>query len=249
MITFGIQGIRYYNEVNKEPHLLKEKATENWWTWNICNGLHYKLLKAGHSEKFYDGDKDCWAIHLNDPSLKAGGIDDNHADDVDLFFIYTHGNKYNDKPMLLYNVKKDDWLSYGIHWKLGNKRLKWLMLQSCSVINLKNVMACIDIFDGLHGICGAYDLTYPIEEGGRDLGEYLTDIDMTVADAWFEARSDFWSKDNHPIVVCANDKYAYTKGNLINFLSTINDYLTPSGFIAKEIPRSQIVGLHWVWVE
>ena len=255
MITFGIEGIRYFDEVNKTGNIVKGKAIELGYTFNVCNGLHHKLLKAGHNDKFYHGDKECWAIHLNDASLKAGGIDDKWADDVDLFFIATHGNndKDNNKPLLLYNVEKDAWWGNGIDWKLGNKGLKWLLLRSCSGINLKNVMACIDIFDKLHGICAAYGRMWDgitTDEAGEDLAEYLIDGDTTVADAWFKAQSD-WRYDNHPIVICANGQVSYdVKGNLIKFLSTLNlDYLTPRGFTMPEVPRSKIVGLHWMWVE
>jgi hypothetical protein len=252
MITFGIQGIRYFDDVNKAG-IFTKKALELEWTFNICNGLYYKLLKAGHKAKFYHGDKECWEIHLNDPSIKSGGIDDKFADDVDLFFIATHGNRDDqDKPLLAYNVKKDEWISYGKNWKLGNKLLKWLFIHSCLQINLKNVIACIDMFDKLHGICASYDLLYSPEESGRDLGEYLTDGDYTVGEAWIESQSD-WNPfhDNHSIVVCANDKRSYDdKGNLIKIFSTLNlDWLSPSGFKTREIPRSEIVGLHYMWVE
>jgi hypothetical protein len=93
-------------------------------------------------------------------------------------------------------------------------------------------------------------LSYMLPESGEDLGEYLTDEDYTVAEAWLEAKDDWWY-DNHPIVVCVNDELHYDrKGNLLKGLSTLNcDKLRPNGFRVHDIPRSDIVGLHWQWVE
>ena len=253
MITFGIEGIRHFDNVNKSGYYL-DKNIELGYTFNTCNALSKKLLKAGHKQKFYNGDRECWAIHMDEVSAGIGGIDDKWADDVELFFISSHGgnDEETDNPTITYDIDKSDWEGNGVFWRLGNKSLKWLMLSTCSGIRLKNVMACIDIFQGLHGICAAYGESHDMPELGEDLGEYLTDRDYTVAEAWFEAQ-DTWNpfNFNHPIVICANDINQYDdKGNLINILSTLNlDCLTPQGFLTHDVPRSKIVGLHWVWVE
>ena len=252
MITFGIQGIRHFDNGNKAG-VFKEKHRELEFTFNTCNDLSKKLTKAGHKLKFYHGDTDCWAIDLEEVSAGIGGIDDKWADDVDLFFISSHGanDDVTNNPEIVYDTEKDDWVGNGVYWRLGNKSLKWLMLATCSGIKLSNVIACIDIFHGLHGICAAYGTSYDMPGLGADLAEYLTDPYHTVADAWFAAQHT-WNpfKFNHPIVICANDSYSYdNKGNLINKLSTLNlDSLT-QGFPTHDIPRSKIVGLHWVWVE
>jgi hypothetical protein len=245
-----MEAIRCFGNARKTGF---PKTTDIPDVFTVCNGFSRKLRKAGHVEKFYNGNDECWEIQLGDSSLKSDGIDDQWADDVDIFIICTHGNHSKEnKPLVLFNTQKNDFLGLGKFWKFGNKKLKWLFLKSCLGINLKNVMACIDIFDNLHGICGAYDLSYTYPESGEDLGEYLTDEDYTVADAWLEAQTGGWGQeDSHPIVVCANDEMHYDgKGNLLKNLSTLNrDKLRPNGFRVHDIPRSDIVGLHWQWVE
>jgi hypothetical protein len=244
-----MEAIRCFGRARKEGGF-KHPPTDLPHVFTICNGFSRKLRKAGHVEKFYNGNDECSEIHLGDASLKSDGIDDQWADDVDIFIICTHGNNSENKPIVLFNTKKNDWFGEGKFWKLGNKKLRWLFLKSCIGINLKNVIGCIDIFDNLHGICGAYGLSYMLPESGEDLGEYLTDEDYTVAEAWFEAQDDWW-KDNTPIVVCPNNKFHYDRtGNLLKSLTTINrDKLRPKDFQVPDIPRADIVGLSWQWVE
>jgi hypothetical protein len=228
------------------------------YTFNICNGFFNVLSKRGHNIKFYHGGDDCWESHLRDESLNlaggsAGGSDYKWADDVDLFFICTHGYNQSGTPVLDYNTKKDDFNGYGTKWRLGNGRrhhgLTTLMLCACDTTELKYPNECWDIFQGLNEICCSYGGIYDYfgtEEIGRDVAQNLID-GHTIADAWLDGVSDGWL-DNHPIVIGANDERSYDKnGHLIKILSTLNlDCLQPHGY---SVTLRGKVGLQRIWME
>ena len=102
MATFGIEGIRYFANARANGVSTAEDLT---YIFNICNGLDERLRSRGHTRRFYWANQNCWETDIRDTD--QGGDDTSWVDDVDLFFITTHGNHEPDgQARLLYDVPK-----------------------------------------------------------------------------------------------------------------------------------------------
>ena len=154
MARFGIEGICYFDKLRASG--VVSKADDLTYVFNICNGLDRELRNKGHTRAFYWANDDCWEIDLR--SVTAGGIDDNWADDVDLFFINTHGNNSGGNAILAYNVKRNEWIGNSSQWRLGNKNLEWLLIYGCHTVDLGNPLSFWHIFQRLHEFCGAWGI-------------------------------------------------------------------------------------------
>ncbi|MBK8799387.1 MAG: hypothetical protein IPM07_25195 [Anaerolineales bacterium] len=151
MATFGIEGIRYFDKLRAAGYA----ASDLRYVFNVCNGLLRKLESRGHTKTFYYANDDCWETDIR--SSFQGGGDNDYADNVDLFFIYTHGNHDSKGNIQLgYNVKKDKWLSNSAEWCLGEHQVEWVMAYACSTVDLEQFGTLYNIFQGLHGYCGAW---------------------------------------------------------------------------------------------
>jgi hypothetical protein len=171
MARFGIEGIRYFGALRASGVASADDLT---YVFNICNGLDGQLRDAGHTRVFYWANDDCWEIDLRSSSM--GGIDDDWSDDVDLFFILTHGNHSSGNALLAYNVNRNDWLGNSSQWRLGNDNIEWLLIYGCHTIDLGNPLSFWNIFQRLHEFCGAWgDMWDGIttDEVGEDVGDNL----------------------------------------------------------------------------
>jgi Family of unknown function (DUF6345) len=250
MARFGIEGIRYFGGLRDSGVFSKDDAktiSDLTYVFNICNGLDEALRDGGHTRSFYWANDDCWEIDLR--SSSQGGIDSTYADEVDLFFILTHGNNVNGSSILGYNVKINEWIGNAATWQLGDTyNLEWLLIYGCKTVDLNNVWGLGNVFQRLHQICGAYDNMYDgitTDECGEDVGDNLTDGD-TVAEAWIDGVSD-WYVDNHPIVVSCEVEATYRGGNFDWPQTTLNrDHLWGEGTtVSDALPY----WLSWRWAE
>jgi len=96
---FGIEGIRYFDAFRANSGYSADDLT---YVFNICNGLDEKLRGSGDTRQFYWANNDCWEIDLR--SNNFGVTDDSWSDNVDLFFILTHGTNEGGNAKLAYNV-------------------------------------------------------------------------------------------------------------------------------------------------
>jgi hypothetical protein len=249
MATFGIEGIRYFENFRNSG---AGNADDLTYVFNICNGLDNKLRESGHTRTFYWANDSCWEIDLRDASSGGGGIDDQWADNVDLFFLLTHGNHDGNDAMLAYDIRINEWIGHSSTWKLGNNtQLEWLLIYGCKTVNLNNPLGHWDRFQRLHELCGAYDDMWDspsTDEVGEDIGDNLTDGD-TVADAWIDGVSD-WLLDNHPIVIAAERRDTYNNGNFVWSETTLNnDHFWGHGNTVSDIYPTDKYWLSWMWAE
>ena len=236
MVTFGIELIQNFSKARKNGIKLADLSG----TITICDKFDKVLRKARHIRDFYYFDDTCEEKDLR--ATEFNGIDNSVADNVDLFFISTHGSHDDEYMELYFDNKNLEWIASSRYWKLGDKRLKWLMINACSTIEKKNYVKCWNIFNNLHEICGAYGPMYTSPttvEMGEDVAENLID-GKTVADAWLEGVSD-WAHNNRPIVVAADDG----EGTL-NTLE--RDHLPGHGYSIPDnlMKRANILTAKWV---
>ncbi|MGI0031457.1 MAG: DUF6345 domain-containing protein [Nitrososphaeraceae archaeon] len=236
MVTFGIELIQNFSKSRKNGI----KITDRPGAVVICDKFDKVLRKARHMRDFYYLDDTCEEKDIR--ATEFNGTDNSVVDNVDLFFISTHGGHDDEYMELCFDNKNTDWTASSKYWKLGDRRLKWLMMNACSTIEKKNYYKCWNVFSNLHEICGAYGKMVRAPstvEIGEDIAENLID-GKTVADAWLNGVSD-WAHNNHPIVVAADDD----EGTL-NILE--RDHLPGHGYSIpdNEMKRANILTAKWV---
>jgi hypothetical protein len=248
MARFGVEGIRYFNHARAAG---VSTAGDLTYTFNRCNGFDRELRHSGHVRSFYWGNTDCWETDIRDADL--GGDDDNWVDDVDIFWIETHGNHTTDgQARLLYDTPHHNWRTFSGQWELGeNWNLEWLMAYSCSTVDLDVVPGLWNIFARMHIYCGAWGSMWDgitTDECGEDVGDNLTDGD-TVSESWIDGVSDWWF-DNHPITVCVGNANTWNGGNIQWSQSYLNrDHLWGHGNVEPDLPPSQQACILWRWAE
>ena len=183
MATYGVEAIRHFGNARANGVSTAEDLT---YTFNRSNGFNSNLASAGHGQAFYWADQNCWENDIQDTD--SGGDDRNWVDNVDIFWIETHGNHTSDgQARLLYDIPRDAWRAFSGSWQLGeNWNAEWVLAYSCETAALATVTVLWNIFAGLHLYCGAYELMYDgitTDECGEDVADNLTDGD-TVASAW-----------------------------------------------------------------
>jgi hypothetical protein len=107
MARFGIEGIRYFSNARAAG---VSTAGDLTYTFNRCNGLDDELRAAGHTRSFYWANTDCWETDIRDTDSGGGGDDVHWVDNVDLFWIETHGNHTADgQARMLYGTARNQW--------------------------------------------------------------------------------------------------------------------------------------------
>ena len=248
MATFGIEAIRYFSNARAAG---VSTAGDLTYTFNRSNGFDSTLRSNGHARTFYWSNTDCWETDIRDSD--QGGDDRNWVDNVDLFWIETHGNHEADgRARMLYDTPHDRWRTWSDQWQLGeNWNAEWVMAYSCHTVDLATVTGIWNIFAGMHIYCGAWEDMWDgwtTDECGEDVADNLTDGD-TIASSWIDGVSD-WYFDNHPIAVCAGDAATWNDGNIRWDLSFINrDHLWGHGSVLPDLPPAQQACLLWTWAE
>lgn len=248
MATFGVEGIRHFANLRASGEV--SKADDLTYIFNICNGFDEELRDAGHTRRFYWAERDVWEIDLRDRTV--GGIDDDWADDVDIFFISTHGGYWDDEGHLAYDVNRNSWVGDSSNWRLGdNWNLEWLLIYGCHTVDRNNPLAHWNVFQKLHAFCGAWgDMWDGIttDEVGEDVGDNLTD-GKTVKSSWIDGVSDWWV-DNHPIVIAAERQSTWNGGNFDWSNTTLyRDHFWGHGTTVGDISAGDKYWLSWWWAE
>lgn len=217
---------------------------------DVAEGLRSALESKGHTTRFHWIETDVFEIDMRDQSL--GGVDQDVADGVDLFFICTHGGYNNGEAILLYDRKVDEWIGHSSKWRFGDAcGLEWLLIYGCHTINSENIAEHLHLFNGLHLFCGAYDVMHDcwtIDDAGEDTGNNLTSGD-DVADAWCDGVSDWWV-DNHPMVISVETAATYNGGN-VDWANTMigSDHLWGHGTTHADIKPGDIYWMGSIWSE
>ena len=248
MARFGVEAIRYFNHARAAN---VDTAGDLTYTFNRSNGLDAKLRSAGHTRAFYWANTNVFETDLRDSD--KGGDDRNWADDVDLFWIETHGNHdAAGHAVLLYDTPANEWYANSSNWQLGEDwNNEWVMAYSCDTAALPTITGLWNIFARMHIYCGAWDLMWDgitTDECGEDVGDNLISGD-TVSRAWHDGVSDWWV-DNHPVTVCVGDAATWNDGNIRWERSYINrDHLWGHGVVDPDLAPAQQACLLWYWTE
>jgi len=247
MASFGVEAIRYFSHARAAGY----GADDLSYTFNRANGFDSKLRAHGHQRQFYWANTDCWETDIRDSD--GGGDDRSYVDNVDLFWIETHGNHTADgQALMIYDTPQTGWFTYSGQWQLGeNWNAEWVMAFSCKTVDRGNVGGLWNIFAGMHIFCGAWDSMYDgstTDECGEDVADNLVH-GHTVSHAWHDGVSDWWV-DNHPITVCVGDAATWNNGNIQWDRSHLNaDHLWGHGNVNADLPPSRQACILYRWTE
>lgn len=243
---FGVEGIRNFN--NLRAAMGEEIATDLPYTYNITNGVYDTLRNAGYANRFYWTQDDVWELDLQ--SAHLNGLDASMADDVDLYFLSTHGRNDDGVISLGYNSEDDDWIGHSTDWRLGDRDIEWLAIYSCDTVNIddfgnQGYRRYNDIFYGLHLLLGSYEKMYTGSANahrGRNFAENLLDGD-TVKSAWM----DGVSYNNHPAVLSAERDSTWNGGSVDwpNTTMELDKYHGRGGAVSDIDHNS----LYWIGVQ
>jgi hypothetical protein len=227
--SVGVEGIENFDGK------ICDKLAHCKYCWNIDNGV-WQL--AGGPSSFYLPQDEVWAADMMSGAQPGGGAD-RWADNVDLFFIQTHGSVSD----LSYNVAVPGCDLDPTQVRLG-KQLEWLAMYSCSVIDLNNVVGqWYDVMQGLHMVLGAYGLVWygwTLEECGRDFASALK-RGRSMSSAWFDGFTDWWACNKLAIVSAEEDA---TPPFVLD-----NDGWWGYGSVGHDVPHDNIGYMQWVWIE
>jgi hypothetical protein len=248
MARFGVEGIRNFSNARAAG---VSTAGDLTYTFNRCNGFDQKLRSAGHTRAFYYANTSCWETDIRDTD--KGGQDRSYVDDVDLFWIETHGGCEPDgQARMLYDTAQTNWRTYSGQWELGeNYNAEWVMAYSCETVNLEKITGLWNIFAGLHIYCGSHRSMWDgptTDECGEDVADNLIHGD-TVAHAWHDGVSDWWF-DNYPTTVCVGTSAVWNGGNVRWDLSYLNrDHLHGHGNVDPDLAPAQQGCILYTWTE
>ena len=243
MISYGIEGIAEFDFARRQGFVVEDP-----FFTSVPEDFDKGLKKYKHIGWFLPNDY-CKEKHLRDRTKNGQDM----ADSVNLFFIETHGS--NDKGIisLMFNNKQDNLFAHSSDWRLGQE-CNWLMLHSCSTLDLNYISELLPIFQNLHEICGAYGSVnnfFTTDEMGEKLADNLTEKGKPVADAWIDSLED-WLTNNSPMVVAAENRDSIDPiTGMADWSSTTmsRDHLSGHGTTVADIPNSDIYWLSVKWKE
>jgi hypothetical protein len=254
MVTFGIEVVSEFNEYNKSVDKQSQLSSIQG-TYSYYSGW-LKELKKRHLrlfEKYDDGSgKSYTDIEERDlHDAKTGGRDDYRADGVELFIFHSHGNHTKDSHSIVAFNSSKVGIGTSRDWKLGNTRLRWLLIFACKLMVIHEKKALLPIFQGLRMYCGSYwsMLADRNADYGEDIGEMLSD-GQPISSSWINGYITEWPAHNHPAVVTAEYGHTRPKNEKESWklkLTTLNmDTISSS---KDGISPKDIKWLNWYWTE
>jgi hypothetical protein len=99
---------------------------------NLAAALFAAMAKRGHSSTFLWGNGNAWASDWDHPDF--GGDSLNWTDNVEMMLWSGHGIVPGSDEGILFPSNHPSCASMLASWKLGAKRLRWVILDCCDVV-------------------------------------------------------------------------------------------------------------------
>lgn len=199
----------------------------NTWHDDSCkqNNLSYRddhtigfcdaMKDRGHTKVFCWGNDNAWERDFRHPDY--GGDSLNWIDNVNFCFYSDHGGNWSNTMHIAFSKKKDKCLGSSSEWKLGVKKLKWLVLDCCQcVLNTTAAHLAAVWFGpsrGIHmifGFVGNGHDSWSTRKMGTNFGKDAGN-GKKLANAWLD-RAYSSSPDDNPIAIA----YGASEAEAIN---------------------------------
>lgn len=170
------------------------------WIWERCSGFNNELDNTDQKRFYYNLHGDNWWLH--DASLDPNANDSGTLDNVDLFYISTHGAAWESSSVwAMYDTGQR---AYSFLMRLGDEALGQSIFASYSCETMKVSDGKVrtrlgPMFDGgLRYIAGSHGTIYDsptTDEAGEDFADNLQ-MGFTLRNAWKSANSDFFTNQD-----------------------------------------------------
>lgn len=160
-----------------------------------------------------------------DVGKPPAGTDSKYADNVDIMYFAGHANEYG---FYFGRTDFDNGAAKIGELKLGQKKLKWLVLSACEFLKYdrKIFSRMKPVFSGLHYILGFYTICSDSKHRGEIFASKLNSK-TSIRNAWLQACIETESSDT----VCALMRVKNSESN------TYNDHWIGKGYVAPD-PRN-----------
>ena len=155
-------------------------------------GFYEEMGACGHEQVFCWGNDNAWERDFRHPD--HGGDSLNWLDDVHFCFYSDHGGNFSNVMHIAFSKAVDRCLGNSGDWKLGDKRLKWFVLDCCQCVLNTSKTHVGDVWfppaAGVHMIFGFVGNASDCPAGtGRSFGRKAGRGDR-LGYAWLDEASD-----------------------------------------------------------
>jgi hypothetical protein len=169
------------------------------YTHSQAEGFYNHMGSHGHTKVFDWGNDNAWETDFRHPAF--GGDALNWSDDVHFCFFDSHGGNNNNMLSLSYAIQHANCSAVSTQWRLGSKRLKWIIFAGCESVLNHNAGHVLAVWGGpmrgVHIVCGYLGDS---KDGwwSRNLGEDVADDICggdSIAGSWCDRAYSFWLGD------------------------------------------------------
>lgn len=185
---------------------------------NVHGFVDGMISFGGHSRQFIYGNVNFWPSDLVDCSVSGGG-DCSYGDQPTVLFLHSHGGSTKEafritggKNQTIDGTNTCRAYTYRNGkqwWKLGDKNLRYLLMNSCHSLELAHLSHWDGVAQGLHILTGGDGDLYDLSGRGMLVAFYTEYwFNMTIKSAWFATRDS-----RETVVVMA---YGSSRNDAIN---------------------------------
>ena len=181
---------------------------------DVAWGFYLAMGSRGHDRIFAWGDDNAWADDFRHNDF--GGDSLNWSDSVHFCYYASHGGQFTgegltNKMFIAFASQHQYCLSSSERWRLGSRRLKWFVIDSCDVVLNTDPDHIVSVWaapmQGVHMIFGFIGLqSVGPADRGRGIAFANTISDgWPLANGWLDAAYAWRTPDhpNRPIVIAA----------------------------------------------
>lgn len=167
-------------------------------------GFANKMVQKGHTLVFNWGNDNAYEKDFRHPDY--GGDSLNWVENVHFVFYSGHGGNWDDIFHNTFAVTKDFCFGQSDKWKLGSKKLKWIVFDSCQGVLHADTEHIGNVWFksafGVHiifGFVGNGHDSWWTDDYGKDFGT-KAGRGSRLSDSWLDEAYSFWLDDN-PIAI------------------------------------------------
>lgn len=195
-VRVGVEWINIYPQHDAECPAVPNLSFMD----DVAEGFLLAMRSCGHADIFDWGDDNAWSSDFDHPDF--GGDSLRWSDDVHFCYVAGHGGPtFSNDPFKAFNIGfSSRHINPGVlkcraissNWRLGSKRLKWFVLDSCNIVSDTVAAHVVKLWggpmQGLHLLLGFIGLgrIWPSTRNRRI--SFALDIcrGMPIANAWID---------------------------------------------------------------
>jgi hypothetical protein len=213
-VRVGVEWVGRFHHDGKECDYIDLPSTGP-----VAEGFYQAMGSFGHDLIFNWGNDNAWSSDFDHPDF--GGNSLNRIDNVHFCYFAGHGGQggFEDKPVMILGFSTQHspldipWcISMSAQWRLGVKRLKWLVQDSCMTVKDTDPNHILAVWggpmQGIHLILGVIELQShgPFTRNRRISFAFDICRGRALANAWLDRAYAWDNPRDHrtrPIAIAA----------------------------------------------